>query len=285
MRWQRLLQASHRALQKAVRGLSPFPLAQACPGMQLLPNAAATGGYRILMDIAQTLLNIVGRQLMPSRPPGRPSGTWRCLALHLGSSAAHTALSVQLRPQKSRRRGLANGTGMQRACIACVSLPFSCISAAAAGTSAVHPVSGNQKEKEARIMKLKLITRPELPEPEVTIASAPKDKEPEHIVQTLQGIGGSLFAYRKDRAPRRSVLPYPISAPSRQQTRRPCSIWLMAGRSLQRSGSLPSKESCQIDRSSASRGRASQTSTGHARSVPSSTAASCLALQMAQRSW
>ena len=50
-------------------------------------------------------------------------------------------------------------------------------------------------------------------------------------------------------------------------------------------GSLPSKESCQIDRSSASRGRASQTSTGHARSVPSSTAASCLALQMAQRSW
>lgn len=34
-------------------------------------------------------------------------------------------------------------------------------------------------------MKLKLITRPELPEPEVTIASAPKDKEAEHIVQTL----------------------------------------------------------------------------------------------------
>ena len=50
--------------------------------------------------------NIVGRQLVPSRPPGRPSGTWRCLALHLGSSAVHTALSGQLRPPKSRRRGL-----------------------------------------------------------------------------------------------------------------------------------------------------------------------------------
>ncbi len=41
-------------------------------------------------------------------------------------------------------------------------------------------------------MKLKLITRPELPEPEVTIASAPKDKEAELIVQALQGIGNTL---------------------------------------------------------------------------------------------
>lgn len=46
-------------------------------------------------------------------------------------------------------------------------------------------------------MKLKLITRPELPEPEVTIASAPKDKEAERIMQALQGIGNTLFAYRE----------------------------------------------------------------------------------------
>lgn len=137
----------HRALQKAVRGLSPFPLAQACPGMQLLPNAAAAGRYRILMDIVQTLLNIVGRQLMPSRPPGRPSGTWRCLAPHLGSSAAHTALSGQLRPPKSRRRGLANGAGMRGVRITCISLPSSCISAAAGRELIVHPVSCNQEEK------------------------------------------------------------------------------------------------------------------------------------------
>lgn len=41
-------------------------------------------------------------------------------------------------------------------------------------------------------MKLKLITRPELPEPEVTITSAPKDKEAERIAQALQGIGNTL---------------------------------------------------------------------------------------------
>ena len=131
--------------------------------MQQMP-----GGYRTLMDIVQTLSeNIVGRQLVPSRPPGRPSGTWRCLALHLGSSAVHTALSGQLRPPKSRRRGLANEAGMRGACVACISLPSSCISAAAAGTSAVHPVSCNQEEKEAR------------------------------IIQALQSIGGSLFAYQE----------------------------------------------------------------------------------------
>jgi hypothetical protein len=74
----------------------------------------------------------------------------------------------------------------------CISLPSSCISAAAGRELIVHPVSCSQKEKEAHIMKLKLITRPELPEPEVTIASAPKDKEAELIVQALQGIGNTL---------------------------------------------------------------------------------------------
>ncbi len=46
-------------------------------------------------------------------------------------------------------------------------------------------------------MKLKLITNPELPEPEVTIASAPKDREAMRIVQALQSIQGSLFAYQE----------------------------------------------------------------------------------------
>lgn len=46
-------------------------------------------------------------------------------------------------------------------------------------------------------MKLKLITNPTLSEPEVTIASAPKDKEAERIAQALQGIGNTLFAYRE----------------------------------------------------------------------------------------
>lgn len=54
------------------------------------------------MDIVQTSLNIVGRQLVPSRPSGRPSGTWRCLALHLGSSV--------------RRKAGAGGWPMKQAC-------------------------------------------------------------------------------------------------------------------------------------------------------------------------
>lgn len=41
-------------------------------------------------------------------------------------------------------------------------------------------------------MKLKLITRPDSLGPEVTIASAPKDKEAERIMQALQGIGNTL---------------------------------------------------------------------------------------------
>jgi len=41
-------------------------------------------------------------------------------------------------------------------------------------------------------MKLKLIANPTLSEPEVTIASAPKDKEAERIAQALQGIGNTL---------------------------------------------------------------------------------------------
>jgi len=67
----------------------------------------------------------------------------------------------------------------------CISLPSSCISAAAGRELIVHPVSCSQKEKEAHIMKLKLIANPTLSEPEVTIASAPKDKEAERIAQAL----------------------------------------------------------------------------------------------------
>lgn len=46
-------------------------------------------------------------------------------------------------------------------------------------------------------MKLKLISDPTLSEPEITIASAPKDREAKRIVQALQSIGGSLFAFRE----------------------------------------------------------------------------------------
>ena len=90
----------------------------------------------------------------------------------------------------------------------CISLPSSCISAAADRTLIVHPVSCNQNKKEAHIMKLKLIIKPELPEPEVTIASAPKDKEAERIVQTLQSLSGSLFAYRERTGTAKERVPY-----------------------------------------------------------------------------
>lgn len=90
----------------------------------------------------------------------------------------------------------------------CISLPSSCISAAAGEELVRYPISCNQNKKEAHIMKLKLITDPALPEPEVTVASAPKDREAERIVQALQSATGSLFAYLERAGTAKERVPY-----------------------------------------------------------------------------
>ncbi|RRF91894.1 MAG: hypothetical protein DUD39_17430 [Coriobacteriaceae bacterium] len=111
--------------------------------MQLLPNAAAAGG---ISDIDGHRPDIIEHCWKAARaiPAVRPA---------IGHMALSRAASRQLRPPKSRRRGLANEAGMRGARVAYLSLPSSCISAAAAGTSAVHPASCNQEEKEARIIQ------------------------------------------------------------------------------------------------------------------------------------
>ena len=44
-------------------------------------------------------------------------------------------------------------------------------------------------------MKLKLLWDKSLPEPEVTVASAPEDDEATRILEALQSAAGSTFAY------------------------------------------------------------------------------------------
>lgn len=88
MRWQRLLQGPIEPLQKAVRGLSPFPLAQACPGMQLLPNAADAGG---ISDFDGHRSDIIGEHCWKAAcaiPAARPA---------IGHMALSRAASRQLR--------------------------------------------------------------------------------------------------------------------------------------------------------------------------------------------